>query len=71
MDITFVSLEPTRIPMSLSIMTISGPMFIDPICVPWIPCICPIAFGDGLAICIGMLIFCSGDGEAAGIGVCV
>ena len=66
-DITFVSLEPTRMPMSLPSITTSGPISIDSIgCIPsiWL-------LGDGLAI--GMLIFCSGDGEAAGIcipGVC-
>src|SRR5215813_11504135 len=71
-DMTFVSLEPTRIPRSLPIMTISGPMFIEPM--PCIPSIWPIAFGDGLAIGIGMFIFCSGDGDAVGIcipGICV
>jgi hypothetical protein len=73
-DMTFESLDPTRMPMSLSDITISGPRFIDPI---WdvlsMPFISPIAPGEGLAVGIGMFIFFSGDacgfGEAVGIGI--
>jgi hypothetical protein len=66
-DIVFVSLEPTRIPMSSPFMTISGPISMAPIvCVP---SIWPIAFGEGLAPGIGIFIFESGEGEAAGIGI--
>src|SRR2546430_13466943 len=72
MDMMFVSLDPTRIPMSLPFITISGPMFIELIpgvlSMPFIP---PISPGEGLAIGIGMFIWCSGAacgfGEAAGI----
>jgi hypothetical protein len=48
-------------------MTISGPISMAPIvCVP---SIWPIAFGEGLAPGIGIFIFESGEGEAAGIGI--
>src|SRR5689334_18162843 len=70
-EIRFVSLDPTRIPMSSPLITTSGPMSIA--CVMCIPSIWPIAFGDGVATGIGMLISGVGDGEAAGIaipGVC-
>ncbi len=66
-EIRFVSLEPTRIPMSSPFMTTSGPKSIAPIVC--IRSIWPIAFGDGLAPGIGMFISCAGDGEAAGIGI--
>src|SRR2546425_2882035 len=73
MDIKFVSLEPTRMPMSLSVITINGPMFIEPIPGMFFMLgIFPIAPGEGLAPGIGMFIpiFC-GDapGDAAGIGM--
>ena len=57
-DITFVSLDPTRIPISSPDITINGPIFIEPI---------PVAFegdlfavGDGLAPGMGVFIsiFC-------------
>ena len=57
-DMTLVSLDPTRMPMSLFIITISGPMFIEAIpgalSMPFIPPICP---GEGLAPGIGMFMF--------------
>jgi hypothetical protein len=66
-EITFVSLEPTRIPMSSPFMTTSGPISMPGIvCVP---SIWPIVPGEGLAMGIGIFVFCSGDGEAAGIGI--
>ena len=73
MGIKLVSLEPTRMLMSLPVITISGPIFIEPIpCMFFIPGIFPIAPGDGFAPGIGMFIsiFC-GDapGEAPGIGM--
>ena len=73
-DMTFESLDPTRMPMSLPDITIKGPRFIDPIPdVPSMPFISPIAPGEGLAVGIGMFIFCSGKacgvGEAIGIGI--
>jgi hypothetical protein len=69
---TFVLLEPTRMPMSLPDITINGPIFIERIpgmfSMPFIP---PISPGEGLAAGIGIFIFCwgetSGLGEAAGI----
>ena len=72
MDMTFVSLPPTLIPMSLPFITINGPISIEPIPgmfpMPFIP---PISPGEGLAMGIGIFIFCSGVpcgfGEAAGI----
>src|SRR5215211_7744780 len=67
-DMTFVSLEPTRIPISSPFMMTSGPMSIAPVSAPDIP-VCPMEPGDGLAIGIGMFIFCSGDGDGAGIGI--
>jgi hypothetical protein len=30
-DMTFVSRDPTRIPMSLPVMTINGPIFMEPV----------------------------------------
>src|ERR1700675_3191139 len=62
-----VSLDPTRMPMSFPIITISGPIFIEPIpgmfSMPFIP---PLSPGEGLAVGIGIFIFCSG--EACGLG---
>ena len=72
-DMMFVSLDPTRMPMSLSIMTIKGPIFIEPISIPGMPSIAP---GAGLAvgICIpGMFICVCGeaDGEGDVCGICI
>ena len=58
--------------MSLPFITISGPMFIGPIPGPLsMPFIPPVSPGEGLAIGIGIFIWCSGEacgfGEAAGI----
>src|SRR6266849_5974096 len=72
MDMTFVSLPPTLIPMSLPFITINGPISIEPIpgmfSMVFIP---PISPGEGLAMGIGIFIFCSGEacgfGEAVGI----
>src|SRR5207247_1253792 len=71
-DMMFVSLDPTRMPMPFPFITINGPIFIESIPamfpVPFIPPICP---GEGLAVGIGIFIFCSGEpcglGEAVGI----
>ena len=65
--IRFVSLNPTRMLMSLPFMTISGPMFIEPI--PGMPFIPPMAPGEGLAPGIGIFIpgiFIGGCGDAPG-----
>jgi len=65
--ITFLSLDPMRTPMSFPFMTISGPIFIEPIPgIPSVPFIPPIWPGEGLAIGIGIFIFCSG--EPCGLG---
>src|SRR6185295_13918049 len=66
-EITFVSLEPTRIPMSLSLMTSSGPISIEPM-----PCVSiwPIASGDGegAGICIPGVCRCGvADGDGLGV----
>src|SRR5205814_7830694 len=71
-DIKFVSLDPTRMLMSLPFITNSGPIFIEPMPgMPSMPFIPPIAPGEGLAMGIGIFIFCSGEacgfGEATGI----
>ncbi len=54
-DITFVSLEPTRMPISFAVITISGPMFIfiPPMSIPGI---CLIGLAEGLAEGIGIFI---------------
>ena len=54
-DIRFVSLDPTRMLMSFSVVTINGPMFIvmPPMSIPGI---CDIGLADGLADGIGMFI---------------
>src|SRR5690349_5643292 len=73
-DIMLCSLEPTRIPISSSLMTSNGPMsiFMPPISIPgiFIPGICPTGLAEGLAEGIGMFI-CSGEaeGDAEGIGM--
>src|SRR6266850_4438585 len=78
-DMMFVSLDPTRMPISLPFMTINGPISIERVPgmfpMPFIP---PISPGEGLAMGIGIFIFCSGTpcgfGEAAGIcipGICI
>src|SRR6266550_462763 len=54
-DMTLVSLEPTRIPISLFIITISGPMFMF-IPLMFMPGICPMGLADGLAPGIGIFI---------------
>jgi len=68
-DMIFVSLEPTRIPMSLPLITISGPMLMGPIrpmsSIPFIPLIAP---GEGLAPGTGMFISSFGCGEACEFG---
>lgn len=58
-EIMLVSLDPTRMPMSLPFITINGPMFIfiPPISMPGIA---PIGLDEGLAI-----------GLAEGIGMCI
>src|SRR5438876_5288549 len=74
MEMMFVLLEPTRIPMSLPFMTINGPMFIEPVpgmfFMPFIP---PISPGKGPAIGIGIFIFCSGEACGFGeeVGTCI
>src|SRR6266536_1710731 len=56
-EMMFVSLEPTRTPISFAIITISGPMFIDPIpCILSMPGMFCIAPGEGLACGTGMFI---------------
>lgn len=60
-DITFFSLEPTRMPISFPIITINGPVFIEPIGIPGISDIgLPEGLGDGIGMFIG--------GEAEGVG---
>ena len=73
-DIKFLSLAPTRIDMSLSVITINGPMLIAPPLPPpmFMPGICDIGLGAGLADGIGMFIpgiFIGACGDAAGVGV--
>ena len=74
MDMMLVSLDPTRMPVSFPFMTISGPMFIEPIpemlSMPFIP---SISLGEGLAIGIGIFIFCSGEacGFGEAVGICI
>src|SRR5207247_4282420 len=71
-EMMFESLDPTRMPMSLSDITSSAPMLVDPIPdVPSMPFISPIAPGEGLAIGIGMFICVWGeaDGDDCGIGI--
>ena len=73
-DMMLVSLDPTRMPMSFPIMTISGPIFVEPIpgmfSMPFIP---PISPGEGLAVGIGIFIFCSGEacGFCEAVGFCI
>ena len=73
-DMMFVSLEPTRMLMSFPFITISGPIFIEPIPgmfpIPFIP---PIRPGEGLAIGIGIFIFWSGErrGPGEAVGICM
>src|SRR6266542_4003043 len=56
-EMMFVSLEPTRTPISFAIITISGPMFIDPIpCILSMPGMFCIAPGEGLACGTGMFM---------------
>src|ERR1051325_986873 len=55
-DIRFVLLEPTRIPMSLPDITINGPMFIGPIFIE------PISIGP-----ISISGECAGDGDGVGV----
>jgi hypothetical protein len=73
-DIMLVSLDPTRMPMSFPFMTISDPIFIEPI--PDMLSMCfipPISTGEGLAMGIGMFIFCSGEacGFGEAVGICI
>src|SRR5438445_405962 len=56
-DMRFLSLDPTRIAMSLSLITINGPIFIDPM-----PGILPMP---------GMFCIPPGDGLAPGICLCI
>src|SRR5882724_3339126 len=72
-DRRFLSLAPTRILISLSVITNSGPIFIEPIpCLVSMPGMFPIAPGEGLAPGVGIFIsiFC-GDapGDPEGIGM--
>lgn len=62
-DIVFLSLEPTRIPMSSPFITTSGPMFIF-MPAMFMPGIAPIGLAEGLAPGIGIFIpgiFICGD----------
>ena len=72
-DIRFVSLAPTRILISLSVITNNGPMFMEPIpCLFSMPGIFPIAPGEGLGEGIGMFIGVGTDREGfgeTGIGI--
>ena len=69
---TLAWLAPTRTPMSFPEITNSDPVFVGPMpgipSMPFIPLMSP---GEGLAIGIGMSIFCPGEvcgfGEADGI----
>src|SRR5262245_2401794 len=61
----FVSLEPTRMPISSPSITKSDPTP-TPVSAP---CMCPVALGEGLAIGVGVFIICSGEGEASGISI--
>src|SRR5437016_11777883 len=76
-DIRFVSLAPTRILISLSVITNSAPIFIEPIpCLFSMPGMFPIAPGEGLAPGVGMCIsiFCGdapGDAEGIGMFICI
>lgn len=71
-EITLVSLEPTRIPKSSPLITINGPMSM---LIPLVsmPGIWPMGLADGLAEGIGVCIWCCGEacglGEALGVGV--
>src|ERR1044072_2719061 len=63
-EMTFVSLEPTRMPISSSFITMS-----DPTSKPLpAPCICSVPLDEGLTIGWGVFI-CSEDGEADGISI--
>src|SRR5437899_11940060 len=68
-DMIFVSLEPTRIPMSLPLITISGPMLMGPIrpmsSISFIPLIAP---GEGLAPGTATFISSLGGGDACEVG---
>lgn len=66
-DITFLSREPTRTPMSVSVITINVPMFIDPVCIPGI---WPIGLAEGPADGIGIFICVDGDCEGEAAGIC-
>src|SRR5437016_13275275 len=67
-DIRFVLLAPTRILISLSVITNSGPIFIEPIpCLFSMPGMFPIAPGEGLGEGIGMFIGIGTDNEGFGI----
>ena len=65
MDMILVSLDPTRMPMSLPFITINGPMFmfIPPMSMPGI-----IGLADGLADGIGIFVSILCSGEACGFG---
>jgi len=69
-DMMFVSLEPTRIPISFPLTTNSGPMFVfvPPI---FIPGICAIGLADGLTDGIGIFISFCGDGAGVTEGICI
>jgi len=54
-------------PMSSFVITIKGPMFIDPVC---IPDIWPIGLAEGLADGMGMFICVDGDCEGEAAGIC-
>ena len=67
MDIMFVSLEPTRTPMLSSDITISGPMFIDPLPgMPSMPFMLSIVPGLTPGLCDGIGIFMSIFGDDVG-----
>src|SRR5512138_2779666 len=72
-DVTLVSLDPTRTPMSSPVITISGPMFILPFMS--MPGISRIGLAEGLAEGIGIFMSIFGFGEACGfgdgVGICI
>src|SRR6266496_3562273 len=73
-DVMLVSLDPTRMPMSLPFITINGPIFMF-IPLMSMPGIWPMGLADGLAEGIGMFIsiFCSGEacGFGEAVGICI
>jgi len=69
-DVMFVSLAPTRTPISLPFITSNGPIFIAPMFIPAIGSIeRDEGLAEGLAAGIGMFIRLCGDGEGEADGL--